>query len=192
MALEEHGKSCGVQEGASSTPESSKEEGEGRWKCYRNEEKQGLAQVTREWVGGNESRHGFETRAAPAKCCSVYDGREKSQSRWGHWVSLHLPCHGDSSRRWTQEAKGGGENEDSYFCTLGGAVNNLLQGALRSELLTRCLRIVLHGSNSSIITLGNRNPPCNGNHLSCASAFVLSGPVFTVEATRRSRKRAGW
>lgn len=87
----------------------------------------------------------------------------------------------DRSRRQTQEAQGGSENEESYFCTSGGAVDNSLQHALRAELLTHCLGKELRGLYSSITIPISRNPPCSSIHL-CASASPCSSTTTALSS----------
>lgn len=87
---------------------------------------------------------------------------------------------GDEGRRRTQEAKGGGENEESYFCTLRGAMGNSLQHALGAELFTHHLGEELHGLHSFIIISKAENLPEASSPLLCFSISLLQQHQSTL------------
>lgn len=116
---------------------------------------------------------------------------------------------GDRGRRRTQEAKGGGENEESYFYTLRGAMGNALQHAL----LVQSSSHTIWGRSCMVSTPLSPSPKqktsLKHHPLSCASALLCSSSntalcshsplsffpsqtrIFIEEVTRTSRKRAG-
>lgn len=139
--------------------------------------------------------------------CATAERRARGAEEAGFRSTSHLK--GDRGKRRTQEAKGGGENEESYFCTLGGAMGNSLQHALGTKLFTHHLGEELHGLHSSITIPKAEKPPRSIIHLFCASALLCSSSTtalcshsplscfpsqtrfFIEEVTRTSRKRAG-
>lgn len=129
-------------------------------------------------MGGNESRHVLNnyscilSSSSKMQWCVRQQRRAKGTEEAGFCSTSDLK--GDRGRKWTQEAKGGGENEESYFSTLRGATGNSLQHAFGAELFTHHQGEELHGLHSSItIPKAENLPEASSPSLLCLSIALL-------------------
>lgn len=119
----------------------------------------------------------FEQLQQNVVVCATAERRARGAEEAGFHSTSDLK--GDRGRRQTQEAKGGGENEDSYFCTLRGATGNSLQHALGAELFN-----TIWGRSCTVSTPLSLSPKqktsLKHHSLSCASALLCSSSTAAL------------